>query len=126
MKFMANTEPDGIIAIRIRDNIVSDSAPTYLAEPVAFNFVPYVNDTCYTAPAFRLRTEEAQGLLDALWNQGLRPSNLPTPPKAELSTEMPADYIGEIIRSHTAPLQAQLRFAEEVVGRLLTILEKQR
>ena len=45
---------------------------TSLARPVEFDIVP--ENTNFSAPAFSLGQEEAQGLMDELWNAGLRPT----------------------------------------------------
>lgn len=45
---------------------------TSLARPVEFDIVP--ENTNFSAPAFFLRQEEAQGLMDELWTAGVRPT----------------------------------------------------
>jgi hypothetical protein len=45
---------------------------TSLARPVEFAVVP--ENTQFTEPAFSLREEEAQRLMDELWNAGVRPT----------------------------------------------------
>lgn len=45
---------------------------TSLARPVEFQVVP--ENTLFTEPAFVLRQEEAQGLMDELWTAGVRPT----------------------------------------------------
>lgn len=45
---------------------------TGVARPVEFDIVP--ENTLFTEPAFFLRQEEAQGLMDELWTAGVRPT----------------------------------------------------
>lgn len=45
---------------------------TNLARPVEFAVVP--ENTQFSEPAFTLKEEEAQGLMDELWNAGIRPT----------------------------------------------------
>lgn len=49
-----------------------DDRPPQIAQPLVF--VDYDPDLSDAAPAMRLRTDDAQTLMDELWNCGLRPT----------------------------------------------------
>lgn len=64
--FMRNRFEFHIVGLNLQ------SRTTSLARPVEFEVVPEY--TAWKEPAFTLQQEEAQALMDELWNAGIRPT----------------------------------------------------
>jgi hypothetical protein len=98
-------EPGGVRAYAQRsfgrnaiEILLTYEGPLYrdIAQPVVFKRSE--EDGAYVDPTLRLREDEAQGLMDALWHAGLRPSEGTGSAGAMAATERHLADMREIVK----------------------------
>lgn len=81
MEFRAGMQPwlgdDVAVLLCQRDHV--RNRIMYVAKPVQWTMEQHDQDSLVLDPTFRLTRDEARGLMDALWQAGVRPTEFKNP-----------------------------------------------